>query len=40
MDATWQSHADPRGRLRGAEVTRGQYLFLLVLDRVIVHISI
>ena len=22
--ATWQSHADPRERLRGAEVTRGR----------------
>ena len=26
--ATWQSHAGPRERLRGAEVTRGQYLYL------------
>ena len=26
--ATWQSHASPRERLRGAEVTRGQYLYL------------
>ena len=26
--ATWQSHAGPRERLRGAEVTRGCYLYL------------
>ena len=26
--ATWQSHAGPCERLRGAEVTRGQYLYL------------
>ena len=26
--ATWQSHAGSRERLRGAEVTRGQYLYL------------
>ena len=26
---TWQSHADPRGHLRGAEVTRGAiYIFI------------
>ena len=38
--ATWQSHAGPRERLRGAEVTRGHYLYLIVICRVIVHISI
>ena len=27
-NATWQSHASPREHLRGAEVTRGQYLYL------------
>ena len=26
--AKWQSHAGPRKRLRGAEVTSGQYLYL------------
>ena len=26
--ATWMSHAGPRERLRGAEVARGQYLYL------------
>ena len=36
--ATWQSHAGPRERLRGAEVTRGHYLYLIVIYRVIVHI--
>ena len=39
--ATWQSHAGPRERLHGAEVTRVMYyLYILVLYRVIVHISI
>ena len=39
--ATWQSHVGPRECLRGAEVTRGMhYLYILVLYRVIVHISI
>ena len=39
--ATWQSHEGPRERLRGAEVTRDMhYLYILVLYRVIVHISI
>ena len=31
--ATWQSHAGPRERLRGAEVTRGCYLYLIVIYR-------
>ena len=26
--ATWQSHAGPRERTHGTEVTRGQYLYL------------
>ena len=38
--ATWQSHADPRERLYGAEVTRVQYLYIFILHMVIVHISI
>ena len=38
--ATWQSHAGPRERMRGAEVTRGHYLYLIVIYRVIVHISL
>ena len=38
--ATWQSHGGPRERQRGAEVTRGHYLYLIVLYRVVVHISI
>ena len=31
---------DPLGCLRRAEVTRGHYLYLVVIDRVIVHISL
>ena len=38
--ATWQSHAGPRERLRGAKVTRGHYLYLIVIYIVIVHTSI
>ena len=38
--AMWQSHAGPRERLRGAEVTCGYYLYLIVIYRVIVHISL
>ena len=26
--ATWQSHADPRERLRGADVTRGMHIYI------------
>ena len=38
LRATWQSHADPRERLRGADVT---CIFIFTRNyRVIVHISI
>ena len=36
--ATWQSHADPRERLRGADVTHMHIIYIIL--RVIVHISI
>ena len=26
--ATWQSHTDPRERLRGVEVTRGKHIYI------------
>ena len=29
--ATWQSHAGPRKRLRGAEVKSAQYLYLSII---------
>ena len=40
--ATWQSHADPRECLRGADVTRVHIyiLYIYIILRVIVHISI
>ena len=38
--ATWQSHKDPRERLRGADVTRVHIYILYIIHRVIVHISI
>ena len=37
--ATWQSHAGPRERLRGVEVTRGQYLYLSYVG-FIIYISL
>ena len=33
--ATWQSHAGPRDRLHGTEVTRRQYLYLSYIGFVI-----
>ena len=33
--ATWQSHAGPRERLRGAEVTHGCYLYLSYIGFII-----
>ena len=38
--ATWQSHADPRERLHGADVTHVHIYILYIIHRVIVHISI
>ena len=36
--ATWQSHADPRERLRGVDVTHIHIIYFI--HKVIVHISI
>ena len=38
--ATWQSHTDPRERLRGADVTRVHIYYIYIILRVIVHVSI
>ena len=38
--ATWQSHAGPRKRLRGAEVTRGMLFIYTRNIRFIIHISL
>ena len=37
--AMWQSHAGLCKCVRGVEVTHGHYLYLIVIYRVIVHIS-
>ena len=38
--AMWQSHADPRERLRGVDVTRVHIYLLYIILRIIVQISI
>ena len=40
VDATWQSHADSRKRLHGAEVARVHIYIFYIIHMVIVHIGI